>query len=339
MIDKHFLSSDKDILKSIIELSRKVVLVAHVSPDGDAVGSTLALRGVLANMGKEVNVVLPDRIPKNLSFLPNSNTITLYSNNTVLCNSLLEDADLIICLDFNSSKRVGDMQESLLASKAKKVMIDHHLYPEDFCDLVISEPKVSSASLLLYKVIVALDFDKYIDKYIATSIYTGMMTDTGNFSYNSNSPEIYSVISELIKYGIDKDAIYIKACNTSTESKLRLSAYAISQKLEILKEYKTAIITLTLDELDKYNYEKGDTEGLVNQPLAIDGVAISILFREEIGMVKVSLRSQGNYPVNVMAANLFNGGGHANASGGEFFGSITEAVELLKRELPQYFNQ
>ena len=326
---------EQNLLTQAIENSCNVVIVAHVAPDGDAVGSSLALSGVLKKLGKQVEVVMPDTLPKSIMFLQGAPDINIYKNNTERCKNIITNADTIFGLDFNEPKRVDLMQEDLVKAKAYKVMIDHHINPSDFCNLIISYPQISSTSLLVYKILNQLGLEEKVQKSEAEAIYTGMMTDTGNFSYNSNDSDIYIAISQLLQRGIDKDEIYKIVCNTSTISKLKLNSYAISEKMEIL-DGGVAIITLTRSELNRYSYQKGDTEGLVNQPLGIEGVNVSIFFREESDYVKVSLRSVGDYAVNIIASELYNGGGHKNASGGEFFGTINEAVTLIKSQINKY---
>lgn len=330
-------AAEAERLKEILSGCRCAVAVAHVAPDGDAVGSTLALQGVLSGMGKEAYVMLPDSIPATLAFLEGSERILVYSENRAECDALLGRADLVACLDFNESKRVDMMQEALLASPARKIMIDHHLYPQPFCELTVSRPEVSSTSLLLYGVLNRIGWRDRIDRRVASAIYTGMMTDTGNFSYNSNDPAIYAAISDLLSEGIDKDYIYTKACNTFSADRLRLCAYAIYEKMELLPG-GAALISLSRSELNAYRYVKGDTEGLVNEPLSIEGVRVSAFLREEKGMVKVSLRSKGDFAVNVIASEHFGGGGHRNAAGGEFYGSLQEACNRFREVIPGYLD-
>ena len=335
MLNNIISEQEQQLLLKAIEESKNVVVVAHMGPDGDAVGSSLALSGVLRQMGKKVEVVMPDALPKSIMFLQGAADINIYKENKEECNQIIANADTLFCLDFNEPKRVDLMQNAIVEAPAYKVMIDHHINPADFCDLIISYPLISSTSLLVYKILVQLSLDGMVGKPEAEAVFTGMMTDTGNFSYNSNDPDIYIAISQLLQRGIDKDNIYKIVCNTSTINKLKLNSYAISEKMEIL-EGGVAIITLSTDELNRYSYEKGDTEGLVNQPLGIEGINISIFYREEKDYVKVSLRSVGDYPVNIIASDLYNGGGHKNASGGEFFGTMSEAVELFKNNLQKY---
>ena len=335
MLNNIMSEQEQELLSQAINNSSNVVVVAHVAPDGDAVGSSLALSGVLRKMGKKVNVVMPDALPRSIMFLHGATDIKIFKNNPEECSATIASADTIFCLDFNEPKRVDLMQSALLEAKAYKVMIDHHMYPSDFCNLVISYPLISSTSLLVYKVLSQLGYNHLIEKPEAEAVYTGMMTDTGNFSYNSNDSDIYVAISQLLSRGIDKDEIYKIVCNTSSLEKLKLNSYAISEKMEII-DGKVAIITLSRAELNRYSYQKGDTEGLVNQPLGIEGVNISIFYREESDYVKVSLRSVGDHAVNIIASELYNGGGHKNASGGEFFGTMSDAVELFKSQMQKY---
>lgn len=220
-------------LKGLVEKARKIVLTCHVSPDGDAMGSTLGLARVLQLMGKHPIVITPDRPPKSLAFLPGYDEVVPASYKPTAAANLLHSADLIFCLDYNASKRVDKMEEQLLSATATKVMIDHHLDPEGFCDLTISMPHISSTCALLYLVIEAAGWLEWLDVQAASCLYTGMMTDTGNFSYNSNDPRLYLIVAELVRRGVDKDAIYNMACNTFSESCLRLNGYALSEKMQI----------------------------------------------------------------------------------------------------------
>lgn len=323
--------------KPIVELhkflheSNNIVITCHVSPDGDAIGASLGLYHLLNTLGKNVHIVTPDMPPRSLGFLPDVKEIVIYSKYTDFGNQLLRKAQLIFCLDFNAAKRVDKMADALLTAKGHKVMIDHHLDPEDFCDVTISFPEMSSTCELLFRVICRLGLFNEINKACAECIYTGMMTDTGNFSYNSNHADIYIIISELLKKGIDKDRIYTLAMNTSSEDRLRLLGYAMDQKMKVYPEAEGALITLSLEELKRYNYKKGDTESLVNMPLGIPTVRWSIFMREEEGYIKISARSKGDFAVNTICEQYFGGGGHKNASGGEFYGTLDEAVATFEK--------
>lgn len=325
--------SEAEKLKCLINDAQRVAITCHVSPDGDAIGSTLALWHVLTAMGKNVCVITPDQSPKSLSFLAGVDRIIAATCNPEAARRKFKKADLIFCLDFNTLSRVDRMADLLKNSSAKKVLIDHHLDPESFADITISQPKMSSACLLLYRVLLQLGYDKYIDKHTAECLYTGMMTDTGNFTYNSSDPDIYIVIAQLIKKGINKDAIYTIVCNTKNESCLRINGYALSKKMMLYPQHHAALIVLSREEMSSYNYQKGDTEGLVNMPLSIPGIIYSAFIRDdydEAGRINVSMRSKGNFPVNKVCEAHFNGGGHKNAAGGEYYGNITEAQQTFE---------
>lgn len=334
MIPKILSKSEADALSRSIDDARRIVVVCHVAPDGDAIGSSLALWHTLRGLGKDVFVVVPDACPASLRFLNGYKDILVYTRYTEFAQQLLENADLIFCLDFNEPKRVDKMETALTTSKARKILIDHHLHPAPFCNMTISHPEISSTCEVLFRVICSLGLFEQMGVDAASAIYTGMMTDTGNFTYNSNYPEIYITIAELIKKGIDKDWIYARIHNTNSENKLRLNGYAIAQKMEVFPEQCAALITLSQNELNQYDYQKGDTEGLVNVPLSMEHILFSAFLREESNLIKISLRSKGSFPANKIASDYFNGGGHLNAAGGEFYGTLQEAHSRILEILP-----
>lgn len=312
-------------LKQLIADAKNIVITCHMSPDGDAVGSSLGLMHALRTMGKYTSVVTPDMVPVSLNFLPGVKSIVVYTRQELLAKQLVKEADLIICLDFNALYRIDRFAPVIGQAKATKVMIDHHLDPENFTDLCISYPHMSSTCELLYNAIVLTGMKRFLNYNSATCIYTGMMTDTGNFTYNSNNSDLYIIIAELLKYGIDKDYIYNTAMNTFSADRLRLMGYAMSEKMEVFPEVGGAIIELTREELYRFNYQKGDTESLVNKPLSIPGIYWSIFLREDADYIKVSARSTGDFAVNGYCEQYFSGGGHKNAAGGEFIGTIEDA--------------
>lgn len=285
---------------------------------------------MLTDLGKDVHVVTPDMLPGNLFCLPGAKDVVIFTQHEEFVKQLFDEADLIFSLDYNSIKRIDKVGTYLLASKAPKVMIDHHLYPEDYPTIAISHPEESSTSALLFKVFCALGLVALIDKKTASCIYAGMMTDTGNFSYNSNNPDLYQIITRLLEAGVDKDKLYTQIINTSTESRLRINGYAVSEKMKLYEAHKAAIITLTRNELNRFDYKKGDTDNLVNIPLKINEITYSFFLREESEYIKVSCRSKGNYAVNTICEKHFNGGGHMNAAGGEFYGTMQECVTRLE---------
>ncbi len=332
IIDKHKV----DETLSQIENATQIVIVTHMSPDGDAMGSSLGLYQHLLGCAKNVSVVVPNRFADFLAWMPGAENVLIYDEMKQQTEAVLKKCDLLFALDFNTLTRIGDLNSLVKNLPCKKVLIDHHRDPDDFCNVVISYPKIASTSELVCRLISSMGFFPKMSLSCAECLYAGMMTDTGAFTFNSNNPEIYYIISELLKKGVDKDAIYSKVYNTYSVDRLRLMGYMLSQKMEILPEYHTAIITLTKAELDEFNYKEGDTEGFVNIPLSIKGIVFSVLVKEGKEMVKLSLRSRGTFPVNKVAAALFNGGGHINASGGESYESITDTVKKLKTALPRY---
>lgn len=325
-------------VKKAVEKHNRFVIVAHVSPDGDALGASLGLYHFLGEMEKEVTVIYADSVSDNLKWLPGVKDALYYEEVPEAANAEIAAAEVIFCVDFNAAKRMGAMASEVVGANALRIMVDHHLYPEDFCQIVISHPEISSTSELIFRLICRMGFFDMINLDIATVIYTGMMTDTGAFTYNSNGPEIYVIISELLKIGINKDKIYDRVFNTFSESRERLMGYTISKKMKVFKRYKAAMISLTADELKQYDFKKGDAEGFVNIPLSVKGVVFSVFFREDKEYIKVSLRSKGNFPANKVAEQFFNGGGHKNASGGEFFGTMAEAEQLFESILPHFEN-
>lgn len=329
MIAKMVNETDIGMLCRFLEESDKIVITCHVSPDGDAIGASLALMHVLSSIGKNAEIVTPDLPPRNLMFLPGARKILPFTKYTESCKALFEGADLVICLDFNDIKRVDKMADTLLSSPAKKVLIDHHPNPGDFAHLVISHPEMSSTCILLYSVLCQLKLSGKLGKKAAECIYTGMMTDTGNFTYNSSDPNLYIAISELVKKGIDKDKLYQTVCNTNSANRLRLNGYAVHRKMQLFPEHHAAMVALSNDELKEFDYEKGDTESLVNVPLSVPGIVYSAFFRDDVDYIKVSLRSKGDFAVNRICEKYFNGGGHKNAAGGEFYGTMEEAVTLF----------
>ena len=325
-----------EALKKILSQAHTAILTCHLSPDGDALGSTLGLCRVLRNMGIKARVAVPDTPPRYLMFLPGAEHILVFSRNQPYVQSMLATTDVVFCLDYNEPKRIDMMAPAMMASPAAKVLIDHHLYPADFPPVVLSHPEESSTCVLAYRTLEALGLLDYLDIEAATCIFTGMMTDTGNFSYNSNNPDIYRIVADLVERGVDKDAIYRQVYYSATANRLRLNGYALEQKMQIFDNHHAALITLTREELNRFQYHKGDTEDLVNKPLTIADVVYSVFLREETDYIKVSTRSKGAFPVNQLCSEYFNGGGHLNAAGGEFYGTMEEAIEILHEAMPHY---
>ena len=330
-IDKHSIKA----LAQFLESCGSVVITCHVKPDGDAIGSSLALFHILTTLGKDVHIITPDTPPRSLKFLPGCKEIIAVSAQEDFCKSLIDKADIIFCLDFNAINRIDRAAPLIAGAKAHKVLIDHHLEPEAFADVTISRPAESSTCALLFKVICALGLRPVIDKKTAMCLMAGIMTDTGNLSYNANDPDLYTIVADLLRLGVNKVRLW-ERINTRTRTQLRLNAFAIDSRMELLFGGRASLITLSAEDLTRYDYVKGDTEGLVNVPLSIPEVAVSVFMHQEPGFIKVSMRSKAEFPVNRLCSEHFGGGGHLNAAGGEFRGSMSEAVETLRRVLPDY---
>ncbi|MDE5552004.1 MAG: DHH family phosphoesterase, partial [Muribaculaceae bacterium] len=298
---------DVERFKELIDKSSHIVLTCHVRPDGDAVGSTLGLKHLLAGMGKDVHVVLPDQAPKSLAFLPGFKEMCVYTRHEDYSRRLINDADLIICCDFNKLSRQDRLGALTGEAKCSKVLIDHHLYPDDFCDITFSYPEMSSASELAFRLVAAMGL--YVDMSLesATCLLTGIITDTRNFSVNCSNPEIYEILMRLLEKGCDKERIVKEALETHSLNSVKLHAYAISEKMEIFERHHVAVITLNKEELKRFGYERGDTEGLVNEPLGIRGVVASFFLREDDDCIKVSSRSTRKYPVSQVCEDLYGG--------------------------------
>ncbi len=319
-----------------IDKAETMVIVVHVGPDGDAMGSALGLWHYLMTIDKEPQVIVPTAFPDFLAWMPGADKVLVYENDKQKCDEIIAATDLIFTLDFNVLNRLAGMEQVIKDAVAPKILVDHHLHPGNYAKVTISYPEISSTSELIFRLICRLgDFSK-INLACAECIYTGMMTDTGAFTYNSNKPEIYSIVYELIKLGVDKDDIYRRVFNTYSADRMRLMGYALYQKMKIYPENKAALITLSLDELKEFNFKNGDAEGLVNMPLSIDGVLFSVFMREDPDKIKISLRSQGTFPANKVSADLFNGGGHLNAAGGESYTTLEEAVRKFEEALDDY---
>ena len=341
MLTKVIAQANVDHAEKWFEKAEKIVIVSHVSPDGDAIGSSLGLYHFLQTQEKTVNVIVPNQFPDFLKWIPGAKDVIIYDRYKDFADRLIREADVICCLDFNELKRIDTMEEAVRNASARKMLVDHHLNPGNFADITISHPDISSTSELGFRLICRLGNFDDITREGAECIYTGMMTDTGGFTYNSNNREIYYIISELLSKGIDKDQIYRNTFNTHTEGRLRLMGYVLYEKMEIYRDFNSALIWLTKEDQRKFQYRKGDTEGFVNMPLTMQGIRFSCFLREdtEKDMIKVSLRSVGDFPCNKVASDFFGGGGHLNASGGEVYGTMDEAISLFKQALIKYEDQ
>ena len=326
-------------LRSIIAAAADIVIIGHVNPDGDAIGSTLAWTNYLQSEGKSVSLIVPDKYPDFLNWLPNTDKILRHDKHPEKTELLVATADLIFCLDLNTLSRTEALADHIASAKAAKVLIDHHPNPDDLFNLTISHPEMSSTSELVFRLVWQLGAFERLGHHFAVPCYCGMMTDTGGFTFNSTRPEIFFIISQLLTKGIDKDKIYRNVYNVASESKIRLWGYVLYEKMEYDATRHAAFFTLTRADLKRFNYIKGDTEGLVNMPLQIKGTRLSISLREDTdrdNLVWVSLRSVDDFNCTEMAAAFFNGGGHFNASGGRLNCSIEEAAEITRKAIKTF---
>lgn len=327
------------ILKENIATASRIVICCHKSPDGDALGSSLAWAEYLRTQGKEPEIVVPDAFPDFLQWLPGTERIIRYDKHAAdRADALLKDAELIFCLDFNGYDRVDEMRDALEQSAAKKIMIDHHLDPSMDTVLTVSHPQMSSTSELVFRIIWQLGGFEDMSRKCAVCIYCGMMTDTGGFTYNSNQPEIFFIVSQLLTKGFDKDKIYRNVFNVYSTDRMRLTGYILYEKLQFLANNHASLFTLTREEMKRFKFIRGDAEGLVNMPLQVKGMRLSISLREdtERDVIRISLRSVDDFPCNKMAEEFFNGGGHLNASGGELPFPLEEAVKTAQKAIEAY---
>ncbi|MCV9385323.1 DHH family phosphoesterase [Reichenbachiella ulvae] len=328
----------KKIVEEILKASH-IVITAHKSADGDSVGSSLGLLYFIEKLGKKAVVCHPDEAPDFLYWMDTSE-ILLMNQQPDKVKQKFEEADLIFSLDYNGTDRVGpEMQALLEAANCQKIMIDHHLNPEDFATIRVSETSVSSTAQLIGELILQSGHEDLLDEKIGTPLYLGILTDTGVFRFPSVDPRTHEVTAKLLAAGVQNHLVHEYLNDNNTASRLRLQGYALSEKMLILEDYRAAIIYLTKEELEKYNFKKGDTDSLANQALSIRGMKVAVMMSERDGIIKISFRSKGeNNPVNVLAADHFDGGGHANAAGGMSNLSMDETLEKIKGLIPEYFS-
>lgn len=329
----------KQDIKQLLSLPKHIVIVPHKNPDGDAMGSTLGLYHYLIKLNHKATVISPNDYPNFLKWIPGDNTVLKYDSQTNVCNELIEKADIIFTLDFNALHRTGDMETALEQSKTVKILIDHHQKPHSYAQYIYSDVSKSSTSEMIYDFIDMLGDIDYIDSKIATCLYLGIMTDTGSFKFPSTTSTTHRIIADLIDKGANNSYIHDQVYDTNSYDRLQLLGCALSN-LKVIPELKTAYISLSQNELNKYNFKKGDTEGVVNYGLSLENIVLSAIFIEnkQEGIIKISLRSKGNFSVNDFSRAHFNGGGHINAAGGVSNLSLQETIKKFISILPQYSN-
>lgn len=328
---------DLSPLVKLLAEPKHIVITTHPKPDGDAMGSSLGLYNYLIRKGHQVNVITPTDYPAFLHWLPNNSTVNIFTEKPEESKKLVAEAELIFCLDFNSLVRINELGDYIRVAQAKKVLIDHHLEPEGFEDFRLWSTGACATAQLVYEFIVNIMGDRALmNADIASCLYTGIMTDTGSFRYRSTTSGVHHIVADLIDCGADNTKIHQLVYDNFAENRLRFLGYVLLNKLEVLSEYNSAIIAITGKELEQFHISTGDTEGIVNYALSIQGIKLAILIIERQDVVKLSLRSTGDFPANEICKKYFNGGGHLNASGG--FSS--EKIEAVRAKfnviLPEY---
>lgn len=325
----------KDIITAV-NSAKKIVIIAHRSPDGDSIGSSMALFHWLVSKNKEVSICHPDAYPNFLAWLPDVDKVLDFESNEVLVREKFQNADLIFALDYNHPSRLGKEMAPLMEEKKDKIiMIDHHLDPSDFAFISVSQPEVCSTAQLIFELI-EQDKDSVLSIESGTAIYLGIMTDTGSFRFNSVTPRTHEILGKLLSIGVNHTAVHEAVFGQNSLNQLRLRSHAIVNNLEIIENGKVALMWLTADELEKFHYQKGDTEGLVNIALSVTGVKMAVFMVEKDGKVKMSFRSKEDQAVNVFANENFEGGGHAYASGGISELSVNDTIQKVKNNVSKY---
>lgn len=322
---------DIEAIKSLLATPKKIAIIPHRGPDGDAMGSTLGLYHFLLKNNHQPTVISPNDFPIFLAWMPGSETVKVFEKDTENCTKILEEAELIFTLDFNALHRTGEMEHTLARLTVPFIMIDHHEKPHDYAAYTYSDTSFGSTCEMIYNFILFLNKKEAIDKTIATCIYTGILTDSGSFRFPKTTGNTHRIVAELIDLGAENTEIPVLLFDNSSFSRLQLLGQAL-QNMKIFEEHKTSYTSLTQDELDSFNYVKGDTEGIVNYGLSIKGIVFTAIFIEnkEEGIIKISFRSQGGFDVNQFARDHFNGGGHSNAAGGRSEASMEETVKKFE---------
>ena len=325
-------------LKTLLSVPKDVVITSHRNPDGDAIGSSLAVYHYLIRQGHVVQVIFPSEYPSNFVWMKDADKIIIHDNDPELSEEVLKKADVIFALDYNALERIDNMGEVIASLDCPKILVDHHLYPENFADFVLSDTTASSTCELVYDFLEMMEEKKMIDPIIGECIFTGILTDTGSFKY-STSPKLFRIVGDLLERGVDDYTLQDLIFNNATEKQLRLLGHCLYNRMEILDEFKTGIITLTKKDYENFNIQRGDTEGVVNFLLTMKNVKIAAFITEQPTIVKISLRSKGDFSVQEIARKHFKGGGHKNASGGASYAGLTATVNKFKKVLPEYLEK
>ena len=315
-------------LKGRMKQGNRVVITAHRSPDGDAIGSSLAMKHLLAHLGVDAQVIMPDAYAKFLQWLPGHDQVWFHERSPEACEQAMREAQVVFCLDYNAPSRAGRLGPAVEAASQQ---------PEDFADLLVSDPSTASTAELVYRLMKAWEMSDVLDAQMAACLYCGLITDTGSFRFPSVQPSTHDMASHLLKTGMDHSRVHSLIYDACRLDQIQLIAYALSQKLQVFPEHRSAIVSLSQEELRRYNAQKGDTEGLVNRALSIEGINFAAFIKEDVDLVKLSLRSRGAFSVRDVADAHFHGGGHHNAAGGACADeSLEEVVDRLVGLLPSF---
>ena len=324
-------------LKLLLEKSKKIVITTHRSPDGDAMGSSLAMYLFLKKIGHSVNVITPNSYASFLHWMPGDKDVLIYEENKEEAEKITNNSDLIFLMDLNHLSRVADFNFAINNSNATKILIDHHQDPDmSIADLVFSDTESCSTAQLVYEIINAMELDHHIDKSIAECLYTGIMTDTGSFKYYSTTARTHEIVSKLISAGANNTRIHDLVYDNSSANRIKLLGYCLNEKLLLYPENNSAIISLSASELERFEFQQGDTEGFINYALAIKGIKFAVFIAEKDGLVKLSLRSKGTFKVNEIAKKYFEGGGHTNAAGGVSQVDVNETIKIIEGIIKKY---
>ncbi|MBO7235650.1 MAG: bifunctional oligoribonuclease/PAP phosphatase NrnA [Alistipes sp.] len=325
-------------LRELLLTPQKIVILSHTNPDGDAIGSSLAWAEILKSKGHSVSCIVPNRFPYYLDFMPGCDTILMYrgeGEGSVV--NAVRSADIIFCLDFHTMSRLEGLGDVIDENQhAKRVLIDHHLDPVEDFDLMLSYPEASSTCYLMALIIERLYGAEAITKSMAENLFVGMMTDTGNFAFSTITPDLFRVVSILVNTGIHVPTIHNNVYNSFSEGRARLFGYVINRKMKIFHNGTVAHMSLTSEEMKRFWFQQGDSEGFVNYPLTIKKMKISAMFTEHSDFIRVSLRSRGDIDVNLFAQRYFNGGGHKNAAGGKSFLSMEDTLKHFEESIKEY---
>jgi len=328
-------------VESLFEAKKEVVILSHRSPDGDSIGSSLGVAEFLEQKSQNVQVITPDPAPTFLNWLKGFDRIINFEKHTEEVKEKIKNAEVIVCLDFNTLSRIGSEFEAVVRNnkEAYFINIDHHQNPEDFANFQLSDTTASSTAQLVFDFIDQLGGKSLVNKSLAECLYTGILTDTGSFRFSSTSAKTHETVAELMKAGVQPSEIHQRIYDSYSVDRLKLIGFALNERLNIYKKYNTGIIYLSEKDLNQFHFQKGDTEGLVNYPLSVGTIKMSILITEKDGKVKMSFRSKGDFHVNELAKKYFNGGGHFNAAGGISDVSVLETVKKIEGLFEEYEEQ